>query len=90
MSTFRIDPQAKLDYGWDWSDWLDTGDTITASTWTITPTGPTLTDSTHDTTTTTVWVAGAVLGVDYTLTNHITTVEGREDDRSHGLHCTNR
>lgn len=90
-TTFVIDPDAHLDYGHDWTTWLgDTGDTITTSTWTITPTGPTLSNSTHDNTTTTIWVDSCTLGVTYTLTNHITTDDGREDDRSLTLCCEQR
>jgi len=87
---YLIDPDASLDYGHDWTDWLVAGDTISSSTWAITPTGPTLTNSTNDTTSTTVWVEGCTAGVTYTLTNHVTTDDGREDDRSLTLRCRQR
>lgn len=89
-SQYLIDPDADLDFGHDWSDWLPDGDTITTSTWTISPAGPTLSNSTHDDTTTTIWVEGCTAGVTYTLTNHIVTGDGREDDRSITLHCEQR
>lgn len=96
MATYTHDPDAKLEYGFSWSDWLGT-DTIVTSTWSITrvkasvtDTPPVLSASTHDTTTTTVWVDGGTNGNDYTLTNHVITAAGREDDRSHLLKCRNR
>lgn len=88
--TFVIDPDALLDYSVDWSDWLPSTDTIATSTWSISPSGPTLSSSTNDTTTTTIWVDGCTAGVTYTLTNHITTADGREDDRTITLQCGDR
>jgi hypothetical protein len=77
------DPDAVLDYGFDWTaqGWLPTGDTITASAWTV-PSGLTEVTSVHDDTTTTVWLAGGVEGVTYPVVNHITTSGGRQDDRT--------
>jgi len=99
VATFDHDPDAKLDYGFDWNDkgWLGT-DTINTSTWSITAIDPapdgatplTLSTPTHDTTTTTVWVDGGTAGKAYTITNHIVTAAGREDDRSHQLNCVSR
>jgi hypothetical protein len=89
MTAYQHDPQADLDYGWDWSDWLG-ADTIASSTWTVSPTGPVLSASTSDDTTTTVWVDGGTAGVKYTLTNHVVTTDGREDDRSHTLYVRER
>lgn len=82
-STIAHDPQAKLDYAIDWSAWLQSGETINTSTWTV-PTG--ITQSTpapsHTTTAATIWLTGGTVGTHYTVTNHITTSMGREDDRS--------
>ncbi len=100
MATFIHDPDAKLDYGHDWAGttahpWLEDGETITASTWSVTfgtEADLTLTASTHDDTTTTVWVegAGGTLGPVYHITNHVTTSAGREDDRTHILKIRDR
>ena len=81
---FTKDPQAKKDYTNDWSARLATGETITASSWTV-ETGltqmaspaPSFTD-----TTTTIWLEGGTAGVHYVVTNHVTTDQGREDDWS--------
>lgn len=77
---FDKDPDSRLDYIVDWSDWLDS-DTITASTWTP-ATGITVTTSSNTTTTTTVWLSGGTLGATYKVVNHITTAAGRQDDRT--------
>lgn len=93
------DPQARLDYGWNWAEWLAEGETIETSTWTIsTITGdaaPLELDvanggATHDDTTTTVWLKGGTLGKRYTAVNHIATSQGREDDRTLPLDIKNR
>ncbi len=78
---FIKDPDAVLDFGHDWSDWLtDNGsDTIASSSW-IVPDGITKDSSTNDTTTTTVWLSGGVDKARYTLVNRIVTVGGRTDD----------
>jgi hypothetical protein len=86
MATFIHDPDAKLDYGFNWAGtptWLGT-DTIVTSTWTVTPrtagdVSMVLSSSTHDTTTTTIWADGGTNGNDYVITNHIVTVAGREE-----------
>lgn len=79
------DPNAVLDYPSDWSDWLPTGDTIVAATATLS--GPNAADFTVEnvtftTTKAVAWVSGGVVPRSATLTFHITTDEGREDDRS--------
>lgn len=73
------DPSARKDYGFNWAPWLDTDDTIDTSTWTA-DNGVTLSDSTHDGTTTTIWAEGGTDGANCRLVNHIVTVAGREDD----------
>lgn len=77
----RKDPGAKKDYRKDWSQWLDEGDVIETSTWTVPDELEHVTDS-HDDTSATIWLAGGTLGASYTVTNHIVTADGREDDSS--------
>lgn len=77
---FVKDPQAKLDYKIDWSDWLD-ADTISTSTWTV-PTGITGSNMSKTATTTTIWLAGGTAGTTYSVTNHIITAVSREDERT--------
>jgi hypothetical protein len=73
------DPNATLDYGFNWASWLGT-DTITSSTWTVT--GATKDSDTHDTTTTTVWLSAGVVGTPIVAMNRIVTAGGRTDDRT--------
>lgn len=84
MPTYTHDPDADLDYGLSWVDWLATGEIITSSSW-APETGDgnlLLHDPTHDDTTTTVWCDEGTDGVDYVLVNHIETDQGRDDDRT--------
>lgn len=78
------DPDAVLDYAVDWSasgsSWLGT-DTISAVTW-IVPSGITLASSTHTSTVATIWLSGGTSGQTYNITCRITTVGGRQEDRS--------
>ena len=93
------DLDARLDYTWSWSEiapgntraWLDEGETITA--FEVTVTGQVVTDGTTETAgVVRAWVKaapGAVEGA-ASVTCHIVTSEGREDDRSIGLLLTQR
>jgi hypothetical protein len=85
---FVHDPQAVLDYTIDWSSWLD-ADTITAVSWAV-PSGLTLASSSFSTTAATAWISGGTLGASYLVTCHITTTNGRQDDRTIRLNCSNR
>lgn len=78
------DPQAKLDYGFDWSPWLYAGDTITDSAWDATGTDALLMQSAEwfNTRETGVWLSGGTLGGIYAVTNHIVTAQGREEDQT--------
>ncbi len=77
---FTKDPNAVLDYTWDWEDWLDS-DTISSSSVTV-QTGLTADSDTNTTTTATVWLSSGTLGEDYEVTNRIVTAGGRTEDRT--------
>jgi hypothetical protein len=81
MTTFRKDPDAVLDYKVDWTAWLG-DDTLTSSTFTASSDAITLTSESNDSTSATVWISGGVLNGRYKVTNHITTSEGRVEDRT--------
>lgn len=83
MSTenFVKDPDSTLDYTWDWSGWLPNGDTIAASVFLVSN-GLNVVTSTFTTTNCTVWLSGGTSGQPYTVTNRVTTVQGRIDDRT--------
>ena len=80
MKLFKKDPSAVLDYSIDWTLWLD-GDTIQTSSWTV-PQGLTKASETNNSTTATVWLSGGTVDQTYTVTNRITTANGRTDERS--------
>lgn len=77
------DPDDIRDLTWNWAPDLGT-DSITAATFTITPTGGLTAQSTsHDTTTATVRLAGGVSGVLYTVICRVTTSRGQQLDWTH-------
>jgi len=84
LLTHTIDPDARLDYTWDWSQWLAAGETI--STYGLTPSVGITVESSALTTpsTVTAWVSGASLTARPrpTITCRITTTAGRQDDRT--------
>lgn len=80
MRIFTKDPDAVLDYTFDWTQWL-AGDTISNSTWNV-PAGLTSTGSASTATSATVWLSGGTAGLSYEVSNRITTANGRTDDRS--------
>lgn len=89
LGKFKKDPQAVLDWDIDWSKWLaKAGDTITAVSATVTPSGGLAVDSSSTTASAVkVWLSGGVAGSSYQVTVHITTSGGRQDDRSFQVDC---
>lgn len=88
---FTHDPNAVLDYVVDWTDWLGESEVITDSSWTVatgiteTTPAPSVTDGRA-----TIWLTGGTAGVHYRVTNHITTNQGRQDDRTIVIAVTDR
>jgi hypothetical protein len=78
---YTKDPDAVLDWLFDWTPWLGIGETISTSTFIITP-GLTKNSNTNTATTATVWLSGGAAGKPYLVTNRIVTNQGRTDDRS--------
>lgn len=100
-NTFIKDPHAVLDYKFDWkaltngsgtTDWLDTAETITSATITITPTDLTKdSDALTDTdTSVTFWLSAGTAGVDYTVACKIVTSDLRTDERTMIIRVANR
>ena len=79
-NSFLKDPQAILDYEWDWSDWLG-ADTIATHTVTA-ATGLTVASSSRTSTAVLAWLSGGTAGATYAVVCHITTAAGRQDDRT--------
>ena len=90
MSTYIQDPSAKLDYAEDFSQWLPTGDSLSTATWTV-PSGLTQPQTaTLVGAKATVWLAGGTVGQVYTVSVHVVTAQGREDDRSFTVRIQDR
>ena len=92
--TFRlIDPGEKLDFTIDLTSWLDSGVDISGTpTWTIAPTGPTLSDQVDTTKKSTIFVSLATLGVVYLLSCKFITnaTTPQTTERSITLRCETR
>lgn len=84
MITKYKDPEAILDYIFDWSSWLESGETISSFVMTV-PTG--LTEGTGTKATAqaagkvTVWLSNGTAGTGYVVECKITTSSGRVDER---------
>lgn len=78
------DPDVTLDYGFDWTDYLAAGETITSSAWAIEGGDVQLlfVNATNAAGMTNCFVSGGTKGQVYTLRNRITTDQGRSDERS--------
>jgi hypothetical protein len=77
---FEKDPDATLDYRFNWSAWLS-GDEIATSSFLL-PDGLTEVSSSNTALTATILVAGGTSCQRYRVTNRITTVAGRVTDRT--------
>ena len=81
---FRKDPDAILDFSWDWSEWLEVNDDRIVS-FEIEVDGVTLEADpapATDGSVVTAWFSGGTAGTRATATCHIVTNAGREDDRT--------
>ena len=91
-SIFLKDPDAILDYKFDWkalangngsSDWLDTDETISSKTVTVDDGITKESDALADTNTSVVvWLSGGTAGVDYEVACKIVTSASRTDERT--------
>lgn len=88
---FIKDPDAKLDYKFDWSEWLQTAETIVTYTMTST-TGITQVSSSNDDDSVTVWFSGGTVGAEYGAGCKITTnsTPARIDERTITLYVAER
>lgn len=90
MATYKKDPNALLDYVFDWTAYLaPSGDTIDSVTW-VTTAGLTVLNSVQTPTTAIAFVSGGVVGTTERLTCRITTTNGLIDDRSIDLKIVER
>lgn len=90
MSLSNIkDPSAVLDWMFDWTDWLASGEMITDHTITV-DTGITNDSSTEDAGKVTVWLSGGTAGENYKVACLIETSAGRTDERTIWIKVANR
>ena len=78
---FVKDPNANLDFQWDWSDWLEVGETISSYVLTV-PAGLTLGTNSNTSSTVTAFLSGGTVDTGYQVQCRITTNQSRTDDRS--------
>lgn len=75
------DPSSRILRALNYADWLQQGDSISTSTWTLPP-ALTLVASSHTTTLALFTITGGVDGQNYEVTNRITTTKGDWDDKT--------
>lgn len=83
------DPDAVLPWFFDWTEWLDDGETITDSEMTVSA-GLVKDSDSHSATSATVWLSGGTAGTSYSVANRITTSMGKIDERTIVIRVTNR
>jgi len=79
--TFIKDPDAVLDYYFDWTDWLDDGETISSRTVTV-QSGLTKASDAESGGIVVAWLSGGTVGTTYTVACKVVTSDGRTDERS--------
>lgn len=90
MRTWEKDPQAVLDWAFDWSNWLAASETIAGTPVVTVDSGLTKDTQSNTTTKVTVWLSGGTLGTTYKVACRITTNQGRTDERTIGIRVTDR
>lgn len=78
------DPDSVLDYVWDFTDWLASGDTVSSHVVVADP-GITVESSSNDSEKVTVWLSGGTPGSVYSVTVRVTTFQNRVVDRTVGF-----
>jgi hypothetical protein len=86
---FVKDPNAVLDYAFDWSDWLATGETISSHTITA-ETGITKDSDSESSGVVTIWLSGGTAGEYYDVACKIVTSASRTDERTITIKCKNQ
>lgn len=89
MKTFEKDPEAVLDYKWDWTEWLGE-DTIQTVLITVEAGDIVIEEEISDSKTVTVWLSGGTINEPTIVTCRVTTAEGRTDERSARFYVKDR
>jgi hypothetical protein len=87
MKTLVKDPSAVKDYGFDWTLWMSSGDTISTSTFSGGLLG--VTSSSISSYNTTCFVTCGTAGTFHKVTNRIITSQGRTEERSFDMQIIN-
>lgn len=90
MSRFAKDPDARLDYQVDWSNWLPTGDTIDSHSIAVVDGDVVIDAQSANDTSITAWITGGTVKTVSSIRFRITTVQGRTDDRTITIEIENR
>ena len=94
--TMIKDPDAKLDFGFNWrvtgKEWLETDETIISYVITVptVPSGIAFDGSSESNGIVTVWLSGGTAGINYKVACKITTSKGRIDERTIWIKVTDR
>lgn len=84
------DPDATLDYAFDWTPWLDEAEEITDQVVTV-PAGLTIAQAAVvNAGVVTVWLSGGDAGEVYAVACRVTTDQGRTDERTYYLEVRDR
>ena len=87
---FTKDPDAVLDYAFDWNtNWLQGGEIITSYEITV-ETGLVKDNDSEADGVVTIWLSGGTAGASYIVSCRITTDLGRTDERSIEINCNER
>jgi hypothetical protein len=84
------DPNSRLDFGFDWSQWLTTGETILSYVITTQEGLTKVADGSTTAGSVIVWLSGGTPGERYSVACLINTSGSRVDERSIKLDCRNR
>lgn len=83
MSHELIRQGEKLDFSFDWTSFLSTGDSVSAHSWSVSPADPTLGNISGAV----VTIEGCTFGKVYRLKEVMTTVNGLKGERTISLRC---
>ena len=92
--SYTKDPDATLDWTFDWGPWLTTGEVLSTAAVTVpTDTGAIVkatTETVDPDGTVTVWLRGGTAGKSYDVVCRVTTNQGRTDERTIRIRVDNR
>ena len=85
MAMMVKDPDARIDFEFDWGTAYPDGQAVVASSWTVVPDGAggvIVAAAAHDLMESTATLSGGIAGHVYRVTNRVTMSDGQIDERS--------